>query len=306
MKGDIHPTIEYMTHSLSVLMPAYNNVCVELVRTLQSQAAALPWLEYEILVADDGSTDSLAVAENRGINALPHCRYVERGRNTGRAAIRNFLAREARYDRLLFLDSDLRVDDGSFVEHYALAGGDVVVGGLKISGDPKKLARNLRYRYEKACEKDHDCRHRRRSGYREFRTTSFLVSRQAVRDCPFDESFKGYGYEDVLFGKSLADKGYRISHIDNPVVLDDYEDNGRFVLKTEEACRTLRRFKEELRGYSKLIACEEGLERWHLRPVARITYRLFGVLIRRRLVGGRPNAFLYNLYKLLYYMCYDE
>ena len=49
-----------MINSLSILIPTYNNECLELVRDLQAQASILSStndLEYEILVADDGSTD---------------------------------------------------------------------------------------------------------------------------------------------------------------------------------------------------------------------------------------------------------
>ena len=36
----------------------------------------------------------------------------------------------------------------------------------------------------------------------------------------FDENFVQYGYEDVLFGKSLAMDHVAITHIDNPITLD--------------------------------------------------------------------------------------
>lgn len=54
-----------MINSLSILIPTYNNVCFELVKTLQAQAALLSDFEYEILVADDGSTDLSTITGNR-------------------------------------------------------------------------------------------------------------------------------------------------------------------------------------------------------------------------------------------------
>lgn len=295
-----------MIQSLSILMPTHNNVCVELVKTLQRQAAETPGLEYEILVADDGSTDAAAVRRNREIGGLPHCRYVERKENVGRAAIRNFLARESRCQWLLFADSDLRVDRASFVRDYCRAEGDVTVGGLKIGGDEKRWKDNLRYRYEKACEKEHDCPHRQKNGDRDFRTTNFLISRAVAQECPFDEDFRHYGYEDVLFGKMLTAKGFRITHIDNPILMDDYEDNALYMLKTEEACRTLFLFRDELRGYSKLAACAEKLERRHLGGLLRRMFRLLKKPLRARLVEGRPDVFLFNVYRLLYYVSLEE
>lgn len=67
-----------MINTLSILIPTYNHVCTELVESLQAQASSLPNLEYEILVADDGSTDEYTIEENRIINQLENCRYIER------------------------------------------------------------------------------------------------------------------------------------------------------------------------------------------------------------------------------------
>lgn len=256
-----------MINTLSILIPTYNNVCLELVKSLQAQASLLysssdslssiSHFEYEILVADDGSTDERTIEGNRIINTLPHCRYIERKENVGRAAIRNFLAREAKYTWLLLVDSDLHIDHPNFLLNYLKAEGDIIVGGLKIGGDAEALNHNLRYRYEKACEAAHDYQHRKEKGDREFRSTNFLIARNILLSCPFDENFRYYGYEDVLLGKQLTAQGHSITHIDNAILLDEYEGNYRFVQKTEEACRTLYFFREELKGYSKLICYAE-------------------------------------------------
>lgn len=154
-----------MINSLSILIPTYNNVCLELVRDLQAQASILSStndLEYEILVADDGSTDKNTIEKNCEINGLDNCRYIERKENIGRAAIRNFLAKEAKYLWLLFLDSDLKLDNSDFIRNYMLSKGNVIVGGLKIGGNPITLKDNLRYKYEKKCEKQHNYKHRQK------------------------------------------------------------------------------------------------------------------------------------------------
>ena len=105
-----------------------------LVRSLQQQAEGLD-LDYEIIVADDGSTDPSTRAANRAINALPHCRYVERQQNAGRAAIRNFLATQAQHEWLLFIDSDMVVCRDDFLQQYAKTDdADVVDGGPLTTG----------------------------------------------------------------------------------------------------------------------------------------------------------------------------
>ena len=102
---------------LSILIPTFNDVCFELVSQLQRQAEALD-ISYEIIVADDGSTDSSCIATNRQINHLPHCRLTERKENTGRAVIRNFLANEAQYELLLFIDSDMKLCRTDYLSQY--------------------------------------------------------------------------------------------------------------------------------------------------------------------------------------------
>lgn len=117
-----------MINTLSILIPTYNNVCLELVKSLQAQASLLysssdslsssSHFEYEILVADDGSTDERTIEGNRIINTLLHCRYIERKENVGRAAIRNFLAREAKYTWLLFIDSNMNIISHQYLANY--------------------------------------------------------------------------------------------------------------------------------------------------------------------------------------------
>ena len=91
---------------LSILIPTYNDACYNLVEELHRQACEED-IDYEIIVADDGSTDENTIQTNARINNIPQCSYIMRNENRGRAAIRNFLAKTARYDRLLFMDCDM-------------------------------------------------------------------------------------------------------------------------------------------------------------------------------------------------------
>ena len=113
---------------LSILIPNYNNVCVELVAVLQQQAEALG-IDYEIIVADDHSPEEDTILQNRPINALPHCRYIVKETNTGSAATRNFLGRESRYPWLLFMDCDITIPDDHFLERYVKDEHEGVVNG---------------------------------------------------------------------------------------------------------------------------------------------------------------------------------
>lgn len=106
--------------TLSILIPTYDFVCYPLVLALHGQAEALG-IDYEILVAEDGSKQQDRVVANLKINELPHCRHLRRTENAGRAAIRNILADEARGEWLLFLDSDAKVEKPDFLAAYLAA-----------------------------------------------------------------------------------------------------------------------------------------------------------------------------------------
>lgn len=287
---------------ISILLPVYNYVCISLVRELHRQVEVCG-VDYEIIVADDGSTDAAKIDANRCIGDIPHCTYIVREANAGRAAIRNFLARSAVSEWLLFLDCDVELPDADFIRRYVDAAGDEVIdGGVCTDGDSGRWRGNLRFAYERASESRHVAKERATKPYRCFRTTNFMVRRAVILAYPFDERFRYYGYEDVLFGKRLKEENCAIRHIDNPVVILDMEPNDVFIEKTEEALRTLYMFRDELRGYSDLLDLAERLCRFIPGRSLRMFHGLAGPLLRRNLTGGHPNLTAFGLYRLGYYL----
>lgn len=292
-----------MNYELSFLLPTYNDVCVDLVRSLHAQAAAISDLQFEILVGDDGSTDAAAIAANRQIEQLTNTRYILRPQNSGRAAIRNFLAREAKYQRLLFIDSDLTVIRQDFIRKYLQQPDEgVVYGGYEVDSRGEDLSRNLRYLYEMSARDSHTVERRQQSPYRDFHTGNFLVNRNLFLNHPLDERFQHYGHEDVLWGKHLKKQHIPILHIDNPVGFCTFEDNSHFVSKTEEGLRTLHMFRDDLRDYSRLLALVNRLDSLGLSAVVRSTFQPLRSLLRHQLCGNRPSLSVFRLYQLGYYL----
>ena len=285
--------------SLSVLIPAYNCCCLPLVEQLhrQLEQAAIP---YEIIVGDDGSTDTTTI---QSINTLSHCRYIVRTENTGRAVIRNFLAQTAQYEFLLLIDSDMSVVSESFIQNYLAAECQTVVdGGIIVCGDPDDLKGNLRYLYEKAEEPLHTVSERQRSPHQHIHTANLLIRRDLLLQYPFDERFRHYGYEDVLLGKTLHQHHVPILHIDNPLGMGTFETNAAFVAKTEEGLRTLHTFRNELRGYSRLLTLVSGIHLSIVRNLIRLWHQVFKKAERRNLCGSRPSLWVFKLYRLGYYL----
>ena len=286
---------------ISILIPTYNHVCVALVAALQQQALAAS-ISYEVIVADDGSTQTDTIESNRAINALPCCHYIERQQNVGRAAIRNFLANEAKFSWLLFIDSDMVVRNDVYLLRYAQSHCHTVIdGGITVGGDAHLLRDNLRFRYEQSFAPHNKVEERQQHPYHDFHTANFLVRRDLMLAYPFDLRFRHYGYEDVLFGKQLQQHGIDICHIDNPLSFEVFEDNINFLDKTEEGLRTLHQFRDELSGYSRLLDRYASLPHWPLQWA----YRLFGSSLRNYL-EHHPNVKLFTLYRVLYYAAIDK
>lgn len=288
-----------MRTELSILIPTYNGDCRQQVSALLRQASAIEGLTFEIVVADDHSPDRSLASLCRETGRWPHCRFIGLEANVGRAAIRNLLAREARYDWLLFMDCDMVVKEGMLGRYLATEGADVVDGGVAIGKGP---AGNLRYLYEKSCEQHHTAAERRKRPYQHFHTANFMISRPTMLATPFDERYRRYGYEDVVFGKQLAEKGIRIEHIDNPAGFDRFETNEHFVAKTEEGLQTLFCFSSELRGYSRMLTFVGGIHVPLVKTLLRTWHRLFGRLERRLLCSSHPSLAVFKAYKIGYYL----
>ena len=291
-----------MKTELSILIPTYNCCCTNLVQTLNEQALRLPNISYEIIVADDGSTEEGIMTANKQINAQPNCHYLMRPTNVGRAAIRNFLAKTARYRWLLFIDSSVHVDHDNFLRLYLSAdsAAQVICGGVAVGTTGACDQHCLRYLYERHYAERHPLSRRQKQPYQSFRTTNFMVARDTLRALPFCEEIQTYGYEDVLWGKQLQQHHIPIVSIDNPVAYLRYDDNAVFMAKTEEALDTLATFRDQLKGYSALLLTAERMQHYGFASLFLTVFKRRYMVWRKRLCGQHPPVWLYNLYRLGY------
>ena len=96
---------------LSVIIACFNGG-----RTLASQLEALArqkWRDvWEIIIADNGSTDNSRQIIERFKAKLPNLRVIEAKEKKGAAFARNVAIKEALSDRLAFCDADDQVGDG--------------------------------------------------------------------------------------------------------------------------------------------------------------------------------------------------
>ena len=287
---------------LSILIPVYNYNCVALVKALQQQAENCN-IDYEILVADDGSDNAAVVCQNREINAIPHSFYHEMGKNHGRSWIRNWLVGQSQGEFLLFIDSDAEVCNAHFIGNYLrhVEKGAVICGGILHPEENPSPSRRLRYRYEKAMEPCFTAERRNQHPYANLRTFNFMMPREVALTHPFDESITLYGYEDTLLGSQFEKEGIKVVHIDNPLINADIEENLRFLEKTEESMLSLYQLKDKMRNHSRLLASYEKIKRFKLDVLLRILFPLLRPLLKWHLTGNHPSVIALQFYKLAYY-----
>jgi glycosyltransferase involved in cell wall biosynthesis len=118
---------------VSVIMPAYNSAA-----TLPDQLAALGGQDFggawEIVIADNGSTDDLAGVVARcatELAGLPPCRVINGSRSAGPGYARTIALLHARGERIAFCDADDVVDTGWLrTLVHALDDADLVTGSV--------------------------------------------------------------------------------------------------------------------------------------------------------------------------------
>lgn len=290
---------------ISVLIPTFNYKCYKLVADVQSQFEATGE-DYEVIVAEDGGKDQVVAISNHRINELPHCRYIRREKNVGRAAIRNFLAREAKGGWLMFMDSDAEVVRDDFVKAYVSAakerGADVIVGGLVNPEAIPSPKVTLRYKYEKASEYQRSASYRQRYPYARFTTFNVMMRRGVIDMIPFDEACTDYGYEDALMGIEMMHKNISLLHIDNPLKHAGFENNQIFLRKTEVALNTLIKLGDKMVPYTGIGVVSEKIMRYHLKGLFTLSFGLLKPMVRHNLLGSNPCIKLFNYYKLCYYL----
>lgn len=291
---------------ISVLIPVYQRVVVDLVEALLSQLKA-NGVPFEVVVMDDGSEAAIR-EENALCKEFQYVRYIELERNVGRSAIRNMLASEAKYDLLLFLDCDVSLPDDLFIKRYLefYSRKQVTVGGIAYSKDPpvdKRLF--FRWKYGHAREAM-AYTIRQKQPYHSFKTANFCISRALFLKIQFSDIVTGYGHEDTLFGFELARQKIPILHIDNPVYHDGLEDAATFLTKSEEAVQNLHRlYHANVPNLNikqiTLLKHFLGVKRYGISAIFALTYKVFGGMMRRNLMGGFPSIFIFSLYKLCYF-----
>lgn len=228
-----------MSCSYSVVIPTFNRLASlkAVLAAVEAQAAAP---EYEIVVVDDGSSDTTAAWLSTRSFARPH-RVVVQDRR-GPAAARNAGVRAAAGDTIAFLGDDtLPRPDWLAVHHRARmarqATGRLAVVGFSDWHPRIRITRFLQFLNTSG----------RQFGYARiddpenvsfvfFYTSNLLLPRALLLENPFDETFPHAAWEDIELGYRLSQAGMKLIYVPEAVVYHDHPTSiRRFCARQEKS-----------------------------------------------------------------------
>ena len=285
---------------ISILIPCFDYNAYPLVSILEKQALMLK-IDFEIICIDDGSFSSKNDL-NQKINLLTNSKFIELKKNIGRINNRLLLAEKSQYEWLIFLDVDTLPNEDNFLKNYIdqLNKGTLIIGGCTYK-KPDNENFSLRYKFGKFREEiSSDIRNK--NPYKYISSCNFMCKRDVLIDILASINTISYG-NDYIFGSLIKKKEIDIKHIDNPVLIDNIDENQIFIKKTHHALDNL------ISSYNKKIIKKHSisilkayiiLDTLLMKNIFVKITDLFKNLLNRNLHCKDPNLFLFDLYRLNY------
>jgi glycosyltransferase involved in cell wall biosynthesis len=200
---------------LSVVIPTYNRLdsLREVLPTLLAQT--LDARSYEIIVADSRSTDGTAEYVRSLAQSLDPGRVIYRpGAYSGRAAARNAGVAAATAPIVLFTDSDILASNDLLERHVYVHETNTV--SVAVVGCELQVASLDDYRTQRDNPETRKPLHparRARVSWLYFLTGNASARRMDLDAVGgFDESFTGYGHEDLELGYRLEKHGVELRY----------------------------------------------------------------------------------------------
>lgn len=288
---------------LSILIPTYNYNVLPLVEEIWNQSNHLE-IPFEIISIDDGG--SLYENENQKINSLKNCHFSKNKQNIGRASNINLLVAKSQFEYCLILEADAFPEHKNFIQNYLNAiktNPKIAFGGVIY---PKKKPNKdclLRWYYG----------HKRESKNLEFRiknpykivfTWNLLIQKRVFSQFPFDSAIKDYGFEDLVFIKTLEKNKIKIDQIENKCIHQNEENSQQYINKYHYSLKNL----DKLTNSGILNYEDTALSRWYLKSkkvkldkFLVYLFRKTQKLILKNLKSKYCSLLLFDFYKLGYF-----
>ncbi len=289
---------------ITVCIPVYNSDVNALVEALYEQSKNIKE-KIELIVIDDGSIPAI-----KKLNAVFSTKviYIENQQNKGRASIRNQFLEFASQSFLLFIDGDSEVISPTFLSDYIQyinANETFVLCGASVYRKNKPDRNHLlRWKYS-VIRESKSIEERLKNPNLGFKTNNFLIRKTVFEKVKFNESLKGYGHEDTLFGFDLTQNAIPIAHIDNPVLNKNLDDNSTFLNKTNEGLKSLLQVleivnhNEQFTQNIKLVVAHQRIKNILFLKVGFSVSIVLLPLLTYLLKKGFFTLWMFDFYKLI-------
>lgn len=238
----------------------------------------------EFILIDDGSAsaslvaDVVSAAQATGAPA----RVIVSQANLGRSKARNRLIDEAQGDFVLFLDADMLPDASAFLSIWlgiiATQAPKVAFGGLSLAHTQRTPETALHH----ALFGGSDCRpahQRARRAAQATASSNLLVERAFLLDHPFDDHFKGWGFEDTDWALDAA-RVTEIMHVDNPATHAGLDDVQTLMRKSAEAGPNFGRLARKHPAMVRRFAAHRIASAMRATPARRAQRQLYSWIAR--------------------------
>lgn len=296
--------LRHFMQALSICISVYNTLVADMLTHLWKIASETNAV-VEILLADDASRAEIRECNLQQSPINENIRWILLDENIGRAAIRNRLGKEAKYDWLLFIDCDVSFEDEQFISNYLkwMDTADVIVGGCQYHHERPSDDKSLRWTYGHARE-SHSAAQRSKNAYASFSSFNFCIRKKVWETCPFNESLKDYGHEDTLLGLALKKQGFAIQHIDNPLFHEGLDENQHYLDNSRKAVEKFiysSYFQApEIIASIRIWKVYHRLKRFGGDGLTAFIYRLTHICMEKQLCGKKPSMKLFDFYRLGY------
>ncbi|WP_440957202.1 glycosyltransferase family 2 protein [Oceanicaulis sp. LC35] len=258
--------------TLSVLIPFYGDDPRPLLESLVAQAQP----GIEIILFDDGAPDTvLSDAVTQAVTlADAAVTLITSPVNQGRSCARNALANAALGDWLLFLDADMEINPG-FVNRWRetveATEQDALFGGYAPC-EPRSEHEHVHAALAHASDAV-DAETRSSQGAFAVCSSNLAVRASLFAQCPFDDGYTGWGWEDVDWALSAAQIG-SLGHVDIPAAHGGLQAPDELLAKFDRAGANFARLLDRHPAYEA-------------RPGARLARKLqaSGMALPARLIG---------------------
>ncbi|GAB5550611.1 MAG: hypothetical protein Sapg2KO_02020 [Saprospiraceae bacterium] len=293
---------------LSILLPIYNFDVRPLVQELWEQGRSLS-VPFEIVALDDGSASDFK-ALHQDLDTKAEIRYQELPENLGRSAIRNELARMARYEFLLYIDCDSKVVRMDYLQYYIdhLHENALLYGGRTYQESaPSDPDLHLHWAFGTAREVTSPYQRRQRP-YHGFMTNNFVVPKSIQKQFPFEEKLRQYGHEDTLFGLQLSKAKVPIIHLDNALEHIGLETAEIFLEKSRQAIHNLAYLAKNYPEIdTRLLAMARRMQKVKMGGFYAWFHRKMAASWEEKLTSRQPDLRLFDLWKLgLFLNAFDQ